>query len=318
LSGGASILLPDEIRKRLQTVDPVACMEHAFRAFSRGQAIVPPPGELIFRDPPGDVHIKYGYVTGGDFYVVKIASGFYDNPKHGLPSSNGVMLAFRRQTGELAAILDDRGYLTDVRTAAAGAVAARYLAPPEIDVIGIIGTGIQAEMQAQYLQTVRPCRNLIVWGRREQGASDYAERMRRQDFSVTIASSPEEVAARSRLIVTATPSLEPHLHASMIHPGTHITAMGADTPDKRELHPGVFGIADIIATDSRVQGFKRGDLKGALEACATDPRHVTELGELIDGKAAARTSRDQITIASLTGLGAQDVAIASAVLASGA
>jgi ornithine cyclodeaminase len=315
LSGGASILSPDEIRARLRTIDPVSCMEDAFRAFSRGQAIVPPPGELIFRDPPGDVHIKYGYVTGGDFYVVKIASGFYDNPKHGLPSSNGVMLAFRRQTGEMAAILDDRGYLTDVRTAAAGAVAAKYLAPEDVDVIGIIGTGIQAEMQAQYLQTVRPCRNLLVWGRREEGAADYAERMRRQDFSVTIASSPAEVAARCRLIVTATPSLEPHLDASMIRPGTHITAMGADTPDKRELHPGIFAIADIIAVDSRVQGMKRGDLKGALEAGATDPGRVSELGELIDDRAATRSSREQITIASLTGLGAQDVAIASAVLA---
>ena len=152
-------------------------MEPAFRAFSAGQAVVPTPGELLFENPTGDVHIKYGYIDGGAHYVVKIASGFYENPARGLPSSNGLMLAFSRQTGELAVILDDQGYLTDLRTAAAGAVAAKYLAPAKIGVIGIIGTGMQAELQARLLQVVRPCRRIIVWGRRAEGAANYAQRL---------------------------------------------------------------------------------------------------------------------------------------------
>jgi ornithine cyclodeaminase len=304
-----------DIKKALESIDPIACVEAAFRSFSRGEAIVPPPGELLFQNPPGDVHIKYGYIEGGDYYVVKIASGFYENPARGLPSSNGVMLGFHRDTGELAAILDDKGHLTDIRTAAAGAVAAKYLAPEKIDAIGVIGTGMQAELQVLFLQHVRPCKNIVVWGRRKEGAADYARRMEAHGFNVSIAATPDEVGARCRLIVTTTPSEAAILHAGMIQPGTHVTAMGADTPDKQELGPDLFAKADIVAADSRRQGAMRGDLKHAIEAGTANPERVIELGEMIDGTANGRTANDQITIASLTGLGAQDVAIASAVIA---
>jgi len=306
---------PEEIRKRLETVDPVFCVEEAFRSFSRGEAIVPPPGELIFDNPPGDVHIKYGYIGGGAFYVVKIASGFYENPRHGLPSSNGVMLAFDRQTGALAAILDDRGHLTDIRTAAAGAVAAKYLAPENVETIGVIGTGLQAELQVKFLQSVRPCKNILVWGRRAEAAERYAERMRKDGYTVAVASSVEDVAERCRIIVTTTASHEPHLYGAMIRPGTHVTAMGADTPDKRELHADIFAAADLVAVDSRVQGALRGDLKGALDARTVELERVSELGQIIAGTAKGRSSAGQVTVAALTGLAVQDVAIASAVIA---
>ncbi len=306
---------PEEIRKRLETVDPVLCVEEAFRSFSRGEAIVPPPGELIFHNPPGDVHIKYGYIGGGAVYVVKIASGFYENPRHGLPSSNGVMLAFDRQTGALAAILDDRGHLTDIRTAAAGAVAAKYLAPENVETIGVIGTGLQAELQVKFLQSVRPCKNILVWGRRAEAAESYAERMRKDGYTVAVASSVEDVAERCRIIVTTTASHEPHLHGAMIRPGTHVTAMGADTPDKRELHADIFAAADLVAVDSRVQGALRGDLKGALDARTVELERVSELGQIIAGTAKGRSSAGQVTVAALTGLAVQDVAIASAVIA---
>ncbi len=306
---------PEEIRKRLETVDPVLCVEEAFRSFSRGEAIVPPPGELIFDNPPGDVHIKYGYIGGGAFYVVKIASGFYENPRRGLPSSNGVMLAFDRQTGALAAILDDRGHLTDIRTAAAGAVAAKYLAPENVETIGVIGTGLQAELQVKFLQSVRPCKNILVWGRRAEAAESYAERMRKDGYTVAVASSVEDLAERCRIIVTTTASHEPHLHGAMIRPGTHVTAMGADTPDKRELHADIFTAADLVAVDSRVQGALRGDLKGGLDARTVELDRISELGEIIAGTAKGRSSAGQVTVAALTGLAVQDVAIASAVIA---
>jgi ornithine cyclodeaminase len=309
------LLSLDAIKAALEGFDPVPAMEAAFRSFSRGEAVVPPPGELIFQDPPGDVHIKYGHIDGGEYYVVKIASGFYDNPRHGLPSSNGVMLGFRRQTGELAAILDDRGYLTDLRTAAAGAVAAKHLAPAEVDAIGIIGTGMQAELQALLLQTVRPCRHIVVWGRRAEAAKAYAGRLEKQGFTVTIAASPADVAERCRLIVTTTPSMAALLDRGMVRAGTHVTAIGADTPEKQELDPALFGAADVAAVDSRVQGALRGELKHALEAGAVALDRVVELGEIIDGRAAGRTGSGQVTVAALTGLAVQDVAITSAVLA---
>ena len=137
----------EKIKSLLKEVDLVAAMTAGFRQYSNGNTVVPPVGELLFENPPGDVHIKYGYIKNDDFYVIKIASGFYENKELGIPSSQGMMLLFNQKTGQTVAVLLDEGYLTDVRTAAAGAVAAKYFAPKKIEAIGIIGTGMQAKMQ---------------------------------------------------------------------------------------------------------------------------------------------------------------------------
>ncbi|MHA2501008.1 MAG: ornithine cyclodeaminase family protein, partial [Candidatus Hodarchaeales archaeon] len=128
-----------EINEALKKIDVVQSIEEGFVAYSQGKVVVPPVGEMIFQDPPGDVHIKYGFIEGDDYYVVKIASGFPENINLDLPSSNGLMLLFSQKTGELACILLDEGHLTNVRTAAAGAVVAKYLAPQEVNRIGILG-----------------------------------------------------------------------------------------------------------------------------------------------------------------------------------
>src|ERR1700727_1657709 len=133
-----------QIEQVIQPRQVIAAMERAFVAYSTGEAVIPPVGEMEFEDPPGDCHIKYGYLKRGSTFTVKIATGFWKNPEHGLPSSNGVVLVFSTKTGQLLAILQDEGYLTDVRTAAAGAVAAKYLAPSRVEYIGILGSGMQA------------------------------------------------------------------------------------------------------------------------------------------------------------------------------
>lgn len=160
-----------QIRDVLPKIDLIAAMEEAFVAYSSGRAVIPPVGELNFENPTGDVHLKYGYLKGGRHYVVKIASGFYDNPKRGLASSQGLMLLFDQHTGVPVAVLMDEGRLTDLRTAAAGAVAAKHLAPPEVECIGIVGAGIQAREQLRALAAVTPCRQVMVWARREAAAS---------------------------------------------------------------------------------------------------------------------------------------------------
>ncbi len=105
-----------EIKRLLQGTDLIPLIAEGFAAYSAGRAVIPPVGELLFDQ--GDVHIKYGYIKDDEFYVIKIASGFYNNAQYGLPSSNGLMLLFRQATGELAGILHDEGYLTNIRTAA--------------------------------------------------------------------------------------------------------------------------------------------------------------------------------------------------------
>ncbi|QRM30968.1 ornithine cyclodeaminase family protein [Microvirga sp. VF16] len=272
------------------------------------------PGELLLTDPRGEVHIKYGYLTSGDTYVIKIASGFWNNPARGLSSSDGLLLVFKRETGELAAVLNDRGRLTDLRTAAAGAVAAKHLAPERVDAIGVLGCGIQAELQVQLLQSVRPCRSIVVWGRNVERASAYAGRMRDKDFSVEIVSSPSEVASRCRLIVTATASPSPLLQWRDIRPGTHITAIGADSADKQELDAAIIRNADVVVTDSRHQAQSRGELG---HACGTDisaMSKVVEIGEIVMGTAKGRVRAGQITVSTFSGLAVQDIAMASAIL----
>jgi ornithine cyclodeaminase len=189
-------------------------------------------GELSFSEPPGDTHIKYGCINGADHFVIKIASGFYQNPELGLPSNSGLMLVFSSRTGILDTILMDEGYLTDVRTAIAGQIATRYLAPSQIKAIGVLGTGIQARMQVEYLAPVTPCKDLVVWGRTPEKTRQYKQDMEAMGFRVRVAGNPTGVAAEANLIVTTTPAQTPLLFAQEIRPGTHITAMGSDTPVK--------------------------------------------------------------------------------------
>ncbi len=301
----------DEIRDVVAALDPVAAIERAFAAYSLGQAVVPPVGEMVFSNPPGDVHIKYGYMTSDEYYVIKIASGFYDNPALGLPSGNGLMLLFSRKTGEGLAVLLDEGYLTDIRTAAAGAVAARYLAPRAVERIGIIGSGTQARLQLRYLSDLTGCREVVVWGRTVEHVARYRDEMEAQGFGVEIAGSPGELASKCKVIVTTTPATEPLLGS--VREGTHITAVGSDSPGKQELDASILAGADIVVADSISQCLERGEISHAIRAGLIAEDGVVELGRIIAGEVPGRTSIEQITVADLTGVAVQDIAITRAV-----
>lgn len=311
---GPRILRLPEIRAALASYDPVPAMEEAFRAYSEGRAVVPSVGELLFDDPPGDAHIKYGYIRGGAHFLVKVAAGFYDNAKHGLPPFTGLVILFSRQTGLPAAILLDEGWLTNLRTAAAGAVAAKYLAPRRVQAIGVIGTGTQARLQPVLLQRLTDCREIVVWGRSEAGVAAYERDMTAQGYSVTAVRAPGDVARRCNLIITATPATASLLGAGDVRPGTHITAVGSDTSDKQELDPAILAAADIVVADSLSQCRERGEIHQALKAGAIAADKPIELGRIIAGAGRGRQSGEQITVADLTGLAVQDIMIAEAVL----
>lgn len=309
-----NILTLDEIKKALPSVDLVADIEAGFVAYSRGDSVVPPVGELLMNDPPGDVHIKYGYINGDKHYVIKIASGFYENAQRGLPTTNGMMLLFEQATGQPVAILYDEGFLTDIRTAVAGTISARYLAPPNVERIGIIGTGMQANLQLEHLAPVTDCRSVVVWGRSEEKARRYQAEMQGMGYTVSVATDPSEVLQSCNLIVTTTPSEEAILtDASALRPGTHITAMGSDTHSKRELSSEIMQAADVLVADSISQCLERGEIHQALKDQAINKDNLIELGDVISGKVQGRTSDDQITIADLTGVAVQDIQITKAV-----
>jgi ornithine cyclodeaminase len=275
--------------------------------------VIPPIGELLFDAPPGDMHIKYGYIKGDDYYVVKIASGFYENSNVGLPNSDGLMMVFSQKTGQLVCILLDQGYLTSVRTAAAGAVVAKYLAPSIVKRIGVLGAGVQGRMQIEYLRSMTDCRDIFVWGINQTELDQYKKDMESRGYSVQTTLKAAEVASGCNLLITATPAKSPLLQVEQVRSGTHITAMGSDTPEKNELDPRILQKADIVVADSLSQCRNRGEIHKALDAGLIKIEDVIELGHLITRPEMQRQSDDQITVADLTGVAIQDIQISVAV-----
>jgi len=308
------IVTLDEIKAVLPKIDLMEEIEAGFSAYSNGEVVVPPVGELNFEDPPGDVHIKYGYIRDDDVYVIKIASGFYQNKLLGLSNGQGMMLVFDQKSGKPLGLLQDEGYLTDVRTAVAGAICAKYLAPNNIETIGIIGTGIQARMQLEYLKNVTDCRSAIVWGRSESALDHYKTSMADSGFIIETTMALDQVTDNCNLIVTCTASEKPIIRKDQIKGKIHITAMGSDTPNKQELDSNVLSKADLIIADSRLQCEVRGEIHHAIKNKIVSMDSIVELGEIINGDQRGRTTGSALTVADLTGVAVQDIQISKAVL----
>jgi len=297
------------VKLDLAAIDVV---EDAFAALGSGNVIMPPILSMAIPQANGEVDVKTAYIPGFDGFAIKVSPGFFDNPKIGLPSLNGLMILFSAQTGLVDALLLDNGYLTDVRTAAAGAVAARHLAPRNVNTAGVFGTGVQARLQMEAAHLVRPFDNVLVWGRdttkAEQCAADLNLRL---GIRCEAVDDPAEVVARSQLVVTTTPAEEPLIKSDWLHPGLHITAMGSDQAGKNEIEPEALANADVYVCDRVSQCENLGELRSAISAGVWQKGTPAELGELLNGMHAGRTSEDQITICDLTGTGAQDTAIAT-------
>jgi len=304
----------EEIKAVLPKIDLMQEIETGFSAYSNGEVVVPPVGELNFENPPGDVHIKYGYIRDDDVYVIKIASGFYQNKLLGLSNGQGMMLVFDQKSGKPLGLLQDEGYLTDVRTAVAGAICAKYLAPNNIEAIGIIGTGVQARMQLEYLKNVTDCRSAIVWGRSVSALDQYKIRMADSGFIIETTMALDQVTDNCNLIVTCTASEKPLIIKDQIKGKIHITAMGSDTPNKQELDSNVLSKADLIIADSRSQCEVRGEIHHAIKNKIISMDSIVELGEIINGDRQGRTTGSELTVADLTGVAVQDIQISKAVL----
>ncbi len=293
----------------------VDTIREAFRADGEGRAHVPAVINLDVPAHRGEFHVKTALIDGVPHVAVKIASGFYDNPAKGLPSGSGLMAVFDAATGMPVALLLDNGFLTDIRTGAAGAIAAEALAPQRISVVGVIGSGLQARYQVRCLRCVRSFSKIIAWSPDRRHLDAYLDEMRADGYDATAAPTPESVCRAADAIVTATPSRQPLVRAEWLRPGHHVTALGSDSPGKQELDAECLARADLLVVDRLTQCASFGELRHALEAGLLRPDGVhAELGEIVAGVKKGRTSDNQITIADLTGVGFQDTAIASAAL----
>ena len=292
----------------------VAAMREAFRADGEGRTLVPPVINLDIPAAHGEFHVKTAHIDGVAHIAVKIASGFYDNPAKGLPSGSGLMAVFDATTGLPVALLLDNGYLTDVRTGAAGALAADYLARRTITTVGVIGSGVQARHQVRALRVVRSFERIVAWSPTRARLDAYCTEMSTEGYDVRAAGSVESVCADADVLITATPSRDPLVRAEWLRQGVHVTAVGSDSPGKRELDPACLGRADLVIVDRYSQCAAFGELKQALDADILEAESVIELGRVVTGERQGRTSDRQITISDLTGVGFQDTAIASAAL----
>jgi len=294
-------------------LDAVACVENGFRALATLPVAMPPILRLDIPEHHGEVDVKSAYVPGIDGFAVKISSGFFDNPKLGLPSGGGMMVLLSAKTGQVEALLLDNGYLTDIRTAAAGAVAAKHLSRPDSSVAAIFGAGVQAGLQLQALKLVRPIEEARIWARDAAKAEATAAGLRKK-LGIIVRAEPDaaKAAAGADIIVTTTPSTEPLIKAGFIVAGQHITAMGSDAEHKNEIAPAILRMADLYVADSAKQTRRLGELHHAIAAGVMEAdADVTELGHIIAGEKHGRRSASDITIADLTGTGVQDTAIAT-------
>jgi ornithine cyclodeaminase len=309
-----TILTADDLKSCVELdAETVAVVENAFRALAEGSVVMPPALSMAIAERHGGVEVGTAYMPGLDAFAVKVSPGFFDNPRRGLPSLDGLTILLDSETGIVRSVLLDNGYLTGIRTAAAGAVAAKHLAPAEFRTAGVIGAGVQAELQIRALKLVRDFSELLVWTRGSGKAEAYALKMRNAlNISVRVAATVEDVVQHADVLVTTTPAQKPLIRRDWLHPGLHITAVGSDAPDKNELDPRILVEADRFVTDRNEQSRRLGEMRTAIATGLLAEDHIAdELGEIVAGMKPGRQGDEEITVCDLTGTSAQDTAIAA-------
>lgn len=317
----------DDIEAGLQDLAAaVDAQANAFRAHSQGkvstapvQSMGQPPFHQFLAGGDSQTCVKSGYIENDESYVIKIApGGVRQNEEHGLPVNTGLNLLFSQRTARLEAIFFDEGMLTEIRTAAAAALAARVFAPRggELQHIGMIGSGIQARWQLRLLAAVTPCRSVLVHARDPARVTSFCEDMAAEGWTVR-AASPEDIAKSCQLIHTATTARAPVLLASHFinHGPVHINATGADVPTKQELDPALVASADLLVCDCRKQTLERGEFREAAAKSLVASSSFIELGEALDRPDLHRASAgdSRLTIFDSSGIAAQDIVITKAV-----
>jgi ornithine cyclodeaminase len=305
----------DAIRGAVRRADALEAVERGFAALARGQARLPEPVGLHLPEVEGEVHVKGAHLEGAPIFAFKVASGFYRNPERGLPVGSGLFLVFDARTGAPRALLRDNGWLTELRTGAAGALAARLLTEARPLTVAMVGAGVQARFQIRALAEVREIRELRAWSRRPEGVRAFLDEVGPElgGAGRRAARSAAEAVRGADLVVTVTPAREPVVEDAWVGPGATVVAVGSDGPGKGELAPELVAGADKVVVDRVEQSVRLGELQRPVEAGRMGPEDVhAELGEVVIGRRPGRETPDERIVCDLTGVGVQDVAIAEA------
>lgn len=295
------LLTRGDVASVLTPADCLRAVEEAFRSYGEGR--VAAPKSVGFHASRGTFHIK---AAMADVMATKINANFPDNPSsHRLPTIQGVIVVMDVERGTALAILDST-LITALRTAAATAVAAKYLARADTKTLAVVGCGAQGRATVEALRAVRPIGEVLAY----DVDPACAERFARELNARAVASVDEAVCA-AEIVVTCTTARAAILDVHHLHPGIFIAAVGADNPEKQELTPALLRKTKIVA-DIVDQAATMGDLHHALESGAVRREDVHgELADVICGRVRGRTSDDEMFVFDSTGTALQDVAVAS-------
>ncbi|WP_261997608.1 hypothetical protein [Stenotrophomonas sp. Ste96] len=299
----------DEIRSTLEMNTAIEAIRAGFVAFSRGDVQLGKVGHLAFPQFSDDCHIKSAASASNDLFVVKVASGFTRNQERGLPVNSGLMMLFDAKTGFPVCLLKDEGWLTDLRTGIAGMLAAQLIKPEHGTCVGIVGTGVQARLQAQLALQFGGFERAVVWGRSPESAERLAAELRGAGLDVLASASPSALGGDADVIVTTTPARSPVLNETMVRSNARIVAVGADTPGKQELSTELTLWMNVVLADSREQCIEQGEIATAYNTGHMEMDRIGSFGEALATQRALLG--DASALVDLTGLGVQDLSIAT-------
>lgn len=309
-SAGMRLLNRSDVAALLAPEDYIEAVESAFAAHGRGTSLS--TGLLHIDSHGGEFHVKSSGLELGRTYVgVKVNGAFWKNRERGLPYVHGGILLFDGETGVPLSAMDSVE-ITIQRTAAATAVAAKYLARPDSRVVTICGTGTQGRAQLRFLARVLPVERAHAFGRTRESAERYAAEMAAElAIEVVPVAHLGDATRRSDVVVTCTPSRRPLLCPGDIRPGTLLAAVGSDNPEKQEIDPHLLAACKVVP-DIREQCARVGELHHAIEAgmMSAESAHA-ELGEIVAGRKPGRTAASETFVFDSTGTALQDVGAAA-------
>jgi len=295
--------------------DAIDAVRVAYSAYAKGRVQMPAVQHLDVQKYNGEVDIKSGFVEDFRLIGTKIASGFYDNVKKGLPPGIAIIVLLDLETSIPLAIMDG-SHITAYRTGAAGAVAASVLAKKSSTHVGVLGAGTQGRMQLIALKELFDIEHAKVWDIEPNMVRRYVDEMSNAlSIDIQAVDRPEKLVADADILVTATPSRKALIPVSVVHDGLHINAIGADGPGKQELDPQIMVRASKIVVDSLSQCIHIGEIQHAIRQglIRKDDVHA-EIGEILNGDKLGRENDSELTVFDATGISAQDIAAAKMVL----
>jgi alanine dehydrogenase len=312
---GILILGDKEVRALLTMRDAIKAVKEAFKEKNLGKVQTPLKTFLFYEKYNGDHRFMPAYLEKLDIAGVKIVNTHPENRrKYGLPTVAGIIVLANPETGELLAIIDAT-WITVAKTAAASAVATKYLARNNSETLGLVGAGLQAIAHLEALAQVVKLKEVRVWSRTRKTAEKFIQRMTKQhsEMKFIMAKDLREAVENSDIVATITPSRQPIVTENWVRLGTHINAMGADAPGKQELSPEILRKAKIVVDDLEHCSHS-GEINVPLAQGLISKEDIYgEIGEIVLGRKLGRTSPSEITVFASTGVAIQDIAVAEIV-----